>query len=89
MKNQHFSTLALALSAGPALAFEPLTFGDFEAAIEGSLSASAVRDEGKVATGGSLDFALFFERPFGALTFGAELASKRRSLHRSRSFAEG
>jgi hypothetical protein len=68
--------LACALAAGPALALEPLTFGNFEARFEGGLNATAVRDRGETLTSGYLDFYLTFTQPIGGLTFGAELFSE-------------
>jgi hypothetical protein len=76
MNPSHLATLALVLSAKPTLAFEPMTFGNFEATFEGALNATVVRDRGKTLTSGYLDFYLTYEQPIGALTFGTELFSE-------------
>jgi hypothetical protein len=70
------AVMAAAVVGAPvrALAFDPLTFGNFELTVEGGLDASAVRDSGDMTTSGSLDLTLAYRVTRGPLTFGASVA---------------
>jgi Gram-negative porin len=70
------ATLVVLLSAGPARALEPSTFGNFEATFEGGMNATVVRNDGHTLTSGYLDFYLIYRQQVGDLTFGTELFSE-------------
>jgi hypothetical protein len=71
------TAIALCVVAPPAVAFEPLTFGDLKLTPEIGANLTLVRDGDTVdSETGYLDLTLLWQREIGGLTFGVELFSE-------------